>query len=329
METYHTDFYKVITPYLTLFHQANFRSDFVNTDSTGFRFSYLGDTRIDNHSWWQQENRCIAVGGSFVFSEGATSDHHTLVSNLNELTQSSFINLGIKGGNSTQELIATIPFIANTEKAVICSGMNNLVASLQSTGKNELFGPLFSEGLIDKLANYSISNLVRRASFDEVGTVLLAKMLLARIRTTLTRKKRGEKKFRTTNVQNKYQALTKAVEWTQRDLRIMARSLPNSASIYFVMQPFASASTKQLTPQEQHLFGLTDNLAGSHWKTLKNDLVELWPTYTREIKQMCSEYGIFFIDFNNHEFTDWAYVDRVHMTDQGYFQAAQFIAKEL
>ncbi|MBC8394173.1 MAG: hypothetical protein ISS57_11795 [Anaerolineales bacterium] len=329
METYNTKFPKVITPYLTLFHQANYRSEIINTDSAGFRFSYREEVRIDNQSWWSQKDRGIVLGGSFAFSEGATNDHNTLVSNLNSITGSSFINLGIKGGNSIQELITAIPFLADTEKAIVCSGMNNLVVSLQSTGRNELFGPLFSEGLVDKLTNYSINTLVRRASFDEVGTVILIKMLLTRIGKVLFGQRREKKKRRTAKGQDKYEALRKAVEWTQRDLRIIDRSLPTSVKVTFIMQPFASASSKELTPEEQRLFNITDNLAGSHWEVLKNDLVELWPSYVHELETMCSELGIAFMDLSEKEFDGWVYVDRVHMTDKGYLQAAQFIAEEL
>jgi hypothetical protein len=329
METYNLKFPKVVTPYLTLFHQANYQSAIINTDSSGFRHSYRGDVRIDDQSWWGQKKRGIAIGGSFVFGEGSSTDHQTMVSQLNSLTDSAFINLGIKGGNSIQELIASIPFIETTEKAIVCSGMNNLVVSLQSTGKNEIYAPLFSEGLVAQLSQYSINQLVRRASFDEVGTLILLKLLLARL-TRILRGRRGpDKEKPAPKVRDKQEALRNAVAWSRRDLRILQRSLPDNLKLLFAVQPFASACSKELVPEEQSLFQLTSNLVGSYWQRLKNDLVELWPIYVDELETACKELEIGFMDLNKQDFQGWVFVDHVHMTDEGYKQAAQCIAQAL
>jgi hypothetical protein len=329
METYNLKFPKVITPYLTLFHQANYQSPIINTDSSGFRYSYCADVRIDDQSWWGQEKRGIALGGSFVFGEGSMSDRGTMVSQLNRLTDSAFINLGIKGGNSIQELIASIPFIEKTEKAFVCSGMNNLVVSLQSMGRNEIYAPLFSEGLVAQLSQYSINQLVRRASFDEVGTVILLKLLLKRLSNIIRGRRNLKKQQSAPKVPDKQEALRKAVAWSRRDLRILTRSLPDEIRPLFVVQPFASACSRDFVPEEQSLFQLTTNLVGSYWQRLKNDLIELWPVYVDELEAVCKELEIGFMDLNKQDFQGWVFVDQVHMTDEGYKQAAQFIAQRL
>jgi len=329
METYNLKFPKVITPYLTLFHQANYQSPIINTDSSGFRVSYRGDVRIDDQTWWEQEKRGVALGGSFVFGEGSTTDQGTMVSHLNTLTNSAFINLGIKGGNSIQELIAAIPFIELAEKAIVCSGMNNLVVSLQSTGRNEIYAPLFSEGMVAQLSQYSINQLVRRASYDDVGTVILLKLLLARLINILRGRRGSQNKKRIPKERDREEAMRKAIAWSRRDLRIFARSLPEDVKPLFAVQPFASVCSKELVPEEESLFQLTTNLVGSHWQLLKNDLIELWPTYVAELETVCNELGIAFMDLNRMPFQGWVFVDHVHMTDDGYLQAARFITEAL
>lgn len=65
-------------PYTMYFHPFNYRSEVVNTDSSGFRYSALGEQRYSatDHS---EINTCrVVAGSSTAFGIGASSDCYTL-----------------------------------------------------------------------------------------------------------------------------------------------------------------------------------------------------------------------------------------------------------
>jgi hypothetical protein len=325
----------VLAPYLTLIQEPNYRSEIINTDSGGFRFSYRDDVRIDVQSWWSAEKRGIVLGGSFVFGIGATDDRKTLVSTLNSKTGFSFMNLGIRAGNSTQELIAAIPFIAESEYILVCSGINNLVVSIQSAGENDVYGPLFSEGLLKKLSSYPDAELMKRLSLDDVGTTDLFKLLIARIKKVVFGKMPEQKAGRkSTAVLQEYSrsfledVSKKAIKRTGRDLGILVKAFSDTSNIVFAVQPFASAISKMLTPEEEQLFAITDNMQLKHWQMLKTELIQLWPAYVHALENICAELDIRFVDLNRIKYNGWVFVDRVHMNDAGYMQSAHYLAQE-
>jgi hypothetical protein len=325
----------VLAPYLTLIQQPNYRSEIINTDASGFRFSYHGTERINDQSWRNAEKRGIILGGSFVFGVGATDDQHTIVSALNAASGISFLNLGIRAGNSTQELISTIPFLANADYVLVCSGVNNLVVSVQSTGENDVYGPLFSEGLLTKLAQYPDSELLKRLSLQDVGTTFLLNLLRKRIQNVLFGKLDGQKlgqraNFKHGDSERDLDAVCEAaVDRTQRDLTLLAGACAGKSKLIFALQPFASVMPKKLSSEERQLFAITDKMQYQHWQMLKDELVRLWPTYASRLTEICAELDVPILDLSQAAYDGWVFVDRVHMNDAGYFQSAQHVAKEL
>jgi hypothetical protein len=320
-----------LAPYLTIGCEAMFKSEVLNTDRCGFRLSYKGGSSIDSDSWWNQPRRGLVLGGSFAFGVGATHDRTTLVSNLNALTDYAWLNLGIRAANSTQELIAAIPFIQSADAVVVCSGLNTLVVGLQSIGKNELFGPLFAEEVLDELAAYSIFDLasIARSNLQNIGLKTLMAGFFARVRrASASAPEQGgvQRRVKGDNVPRSVEA---ALERQRRDLSILAKALADSSRLIFAVQPYAGVSCKDLSSEEKHLFEIGDDLQGAQWEHLKLLLEKLWPEYVRGLEKACLERGIRFIDLNAMDLSGWSYVDRVHMTDAGYMQVGKRIASEL
>ena len=121
----------------------------------------------------------------------------------------------------------------------------------------------------------------------------------------------------------------KAVERTKRDLTLLADACAGKSKLIFALQPFASVMSKQLSPQEQQLFAITDKMQYKHWQMLKDELVRLWPSYSKQLAEICAELAVPFMDLNQAAYDGWVFVDRVHMNDAGYTQSAQHVAKEL
>ena len=90
-------------PYTMYFHPFNYRSEVVNTDSSGFRYSILGNQKYSVADHTKIDACRLIAGSSTVFGIGASSDHHTLASRMSENDQERvpWINFGGRSFNST------------------------------------------------------------------------------------------------------------------------------------------------------------------------------------------------------------------------------------
>lgn len=326
----------VLFPYTIKTSKPEFSSDTVNTDANGFRLSYAGNQCIDSQSWWSKDHRGIVLGGSTAFGVGATHDCHTFVSALNEKTGCNFLNLGIRSGNSTQELIASIPFLAESEHVVIFSGVNTLWANAQSIGKNGLYGPLFQEEILNALAIYSITevldrvrNPLRYVGFRELAKVTsrMSRGLTAKFMNSIRRNRPSrEKGYENSDFES---ALETAFDIQKRDLSMVSNSMLPGSQLLFVAQPLASTCRREFTQEEKKLFAILDELQPPEWKTFLGKMTELWMEYVKELRLYCEQADIRFIDSSKLNLTGWCFVDRVHMTDKGYKQMAESVAGEL
>jgi hypothetical protein len=321
----------VIAPYMTFMSRPDYKSPVVNTDRHGFRVSARQGSTVDTVSWWRAERRGIVLGGSFVFGVGATQDAATLVSALNGEAPYTFVNLGVRAANSTQELIACLPFVEAAHCVLVCSGMNNLLVNLQSLGYYELFGPLFGEEHCRELARYSIAE-VRDLTEGRLGRVPF-RMLLGEVRARVARRlgrvRPSAAASTPASPPDPARAVERALELQRRDLRIVTRAVAPGATVIFAAQAFAPTARKKLSDEETALFGITDGLQGAHWQVMKGRLAELWPRYVTGLRALCPREGVRFVDLNATPLDGWCFVDRVHMTDTGYAQVAAALAREV
>jgi hypothetical protein len=324
LETYDT-LLPTLSPYLTVASPRNHRSAVVNTDQTGFRMSYAGPQQIDTTTWPPDGRRAaLVLGSSFVFGVGATSDHETLVSHLNAILPYAFLNLGVRAGNSTQELVAAIPFVERADCIIVCSGINNLLVNLQSLGLNELFGPFFGEGTYEPLRNRPLAEI---SSVVAGGTSGLGLKRLARESLERMRPRRKTPRRVTTGAGTDLAAhVDRAIRLQGRDLRLLARARRPGSTLLFAAQPFAPCCPRTPLPEERLLFDITDRAEGAEWEVTRDALIKLWPGYVAALRQICMDEGLPFLDLNACELSGWAFVDRVHMTDAGYRQAAGYLA---
>lgn len=330
----------VLAPYVTYISKPNFYSKVVNTDPNGFRLSTAktssGLRFIDSANWWRHEHRAIMIGDSFTFGVGASTDDHTVASQLNSLSRYSFLNLGIRASNSTQQIISAIPFLSSTESVLYIGAINNLTAEIQSDGRNSLFGPLFGEVAIDRLSAHSIFELasICEGSMNNISTRRLIREIRQRLVNKITRQQTfagaclprsnlGADADGSLNA-----SAQTAVDRYERDLSIIIRAIPRGSKILFAAQPFAGTHFKQPSQEEVDLFQITDALQHDDWLVLKQVLVKVWTRYVALLGEMCSRLGISFVDLNSVDLQGWSFVDRVHMTDFGNHQIATFVANK-
>ena len=309
----------VLTPYVTFSSPANFRSPVVNTDRHGFRVSHAGQVRVDTESWWQANRRGLVLGGSFVFGFGSTEDRQTMVSQLGRRTGVAFLNLGIRAGNSLQELIAALPFLSAADTVVVCSGINTLVTHLQSSGGHDLYGPLFGEEWWSALSMRPVREVAQLAARGRLSG-WLGPTRNGHRASAPARRAQGDLDA----------AMARAERQQERDLRLLARALPERIRPVFAVQPFAESLSKAFAEEELALFQLNDTIGEErrdHWHALKSQLRSAWSAYAGRLRQVCQRLGIPCVDLNRVAFEGWCFVDRIHMTDHGQAQVASHLAQ--
>lgn len=314
----------VLTPYMTLMHKRYFSSPVVNTDQQGFRLSYDKEGVINSITWKERKKKGIILGGSFAFGVGATSDAHTISSILSSLSSYSFLNLGIRAGNSTQELIALLPFYEDTQWVIVCSGMNNLVVGLQSLGRYDLYGSLFNEEIFEILGQNPAVDLARIVNSKVFSLNLNA--LIFKIKKRFFSKPKSLQ-FQNVNLEYRFK---KALELQKHHLIILRRWLPSSCKILFAVQPFSAISESHLSIEEKRLFDIIDQLQRlMPWSMIKEYLKQKWPLYVQKLEEFCYEKNIAFIDLNKIEYKPFSYVDHVHMRDEGYSHVAELLSQKI
>ena len=103
MAAYHS-FAHLWVPTVMHMTPPNFRSDTVNTDSTGMRWTFGKNHRMITPESIKTEACNIIVGGSTPFGVGATSDSATIASKLSLLSSDNWINFAIRTHTLTQNL---------------------------------------------------------------------------------------------------------------------------------------------------------------------------------------------------------------------------------
>jgi len=82
----------------------------------------------------------------------------------------------------------------------------------------------------------------------------------------------------------------------------------------------------------KELIGLLDIIGGNYIKDFTKRIVEDKDPYINGIYELCKKHKIRFLNLNSgrlHFDHEWYFVDRVHMTDEGYKLVAELINKWL
>ena len=304
--------HKEWVPHLMYFHPCNVALKSVSTDEYGIRKTGGAKT---------QSPTAIFLGGSSAFGIGATSDLTTIPGFLNSITRYNWLNLGGRAFNSTQEVI--LVHLANLKKIdgpiVVMSGINNLIRSLMPGRFSPMYGAFFDQSLYEKKMAAAV-----------VGNRELLRMLFAGVRA-----KFGLAKKTIATAQSKsakadsYATMLSVFERDCEYLQMLANK--NNTSVTFVMQPFIPWLNKSLVSQETELFALLDQEADGFSLVLR-ELVEYRDQYDKDLHAICSKVGVKYLNLNDApelQQPDWLFVDRVHLTDNGFDAVARLLVRDL
>ena len=315
-------------PYTMFTQNSNFKSSVVNTDKYGLRYTGCENpTSLD--SIQVGEEFSLIVGASTAFGVGASSDNETIAAHLRQMTGELFLNVAGKAFNSKQELILFLNHLEalkTVKRVVLVSGANNLYCSAFSS---RLYDPMFFSDLY--LKSMKNSQMTDKKNLFRFGSRKLR--LSELVRTRSRPKKDHETRFtRIANSGVSYTAEIEAIDIdtalrrTCDDLYIW-KMLSNSMGfeLIFCLQPMPGWCNKILSPEEEALFYVLDNVQNQILEGLDSKQTGL--QYGKSLESFCEEKDITFINLNQSlkDNEEWLFVDRLHLTDAGY----RYVAKDI
>ena len=337
-------------PYIMFYHQENYSSLVVNTDSRGFRVSIKNNLAVKDFKNENDLPVAILIGGSTAFGVGATDDSKTITSLLNAKSDLLWFNFGGRAFNSTQEILLFLlnhHHLKNINKVVIFSGINNLAIYYSSKKFNQDYGQLFFHSQFNKQMNYgtidnkkkiilAISNFLFHKKVDDIiNYKYLSKNDFLKKLFWEIRHKHGVKEVVWDELENSTNNKKDILKVFERDLsnwQLLSNAL--GFKIYYVLQPFANWMARTKSKEEEDLFSILDDYRPA-WKVLKNKIghdVYLW--FRESLGEICEKFGINFIDMNSLLLNPaldgkWLFVDRIHLTDLGYEAAVNSVKREI
>ena len=299
-------------PFVMFTNQSNLRSEVINTDGHGFRYTWHRDGWLDFNAFqYLAGQKGIICGGSTAFGVGASDDSKTIPSLLNQQSGTTWFNFSGRASNSTQELLTFMFHLPQVNHVVLVSGVNNLATLALSVRYTLPFGGFLGDSKFYEI-EMSRSQWVRR-------------LIERRIRRLMRQPQNAPQE--TSNGAK----LDLTLQIVERDLevwRILRDTLGFSLS--YALQPFATWTDKLRSPEETELFDDLDRFQGPQQQALYQQITDSYPMYAVRLQAMCDLKKIKFIDLNRLLPEEgWLFCDRVHLTDQGISAATSAIKSEL
>jgi len=302
---------KAFRPYTSIGPIPSYASGSVNTDVAGYRYSHVAARAHDWRDWRNASRRGLLIGGSTAFGQGATSDAQTIASHLNELGDVEFLNLGIPGGTSGQEAVASLPHLGDAEVAFIVSGVNTLYTVVRFGDHRHLpYTPLLMAGLASNLSRVPIDLVYRRANGKT------------------TQPLRRTPAPPEPSPCSSEAAMEVALKHQKRDLVTIQRVAGPECRVVFCIQPLSLRAKTELTDEEDALHDLLIRTKEKVDETL-TELVTLWPEYKSRLAQMCRDLGVEAVDLEDVDYDGWCFLDHVHLTDTGNLRVAQHLRQTI
>tara|TARA_Y100001968_G_C19377119_1_gene728263 strand:- start:291 stop:1349 length:1059 start_codon:yes stop_codon:yes gene_type:complete len=329
-------------PFLMYLHPANVKSNYLNTDELGIRYTVKENIQLSPKSSNKDLGKTVSVliGGSTVFGVGASSDSETISSHLSRIRNQTFLNLGGRAYTCNQERILfdhiayELPDITNV---VILSGVNDIDATKFSSEKDH-FGTfyLISKYInsMDKATTSNIRWVLKKLLQPVLGNEEQYSNIKMKELIDILLNKSNEKKYYFSSSTSPEIDVALAIKQIRKSLftwKKLSQAYPFKLS--YILQPFPSWMNKQLSNEELDLFRYLDSFYET--STINSFLTqEIYQEYTKELSKLCSDFEISYFD-SNRLFskyigpTDWVFVDRVHLTDHGNAKLAQMISSLL
>ena len=295
---------KRLVPYAMISSQKNYENKCVKTCSRGFRISSNGleTFSVDQISKYKSIN--IVIGGSTVFGVGSSNNQNTIPSLLSLKTNSIWLNLGIRAGNSFSEYIHLINLLHKANKIeniIFLSGLNDLYLSFLYNNEAEFDSGFFPD--ITESQNISLFKKITQFVSQKVSNSH-KKLYASKVKSA---------KVILKNYKNKY----------IRNFQLIS-SLQDTynCKVKFILQPFAPWTNKKFSKNELEVFDLLNDIQdNSEWIEIKRLMSNnsLYNSIKDFFKSISKKYNIEYTDSNSifTNVTNDCFVDSVHLNDNG------------
>ncbi|MEN8639678.1 hypothetical protein [Pseudomonas sichuanensis] len=309
-------------------HEQGYRSSTINTDAQGMRYSHRAGKRFSVAECAGAGRINLLVGGSTALGVGASSDEHTVASNLSLLTGETWLSLAGCGLNATQELLLFLTHqhrFGQLGHVVVLSGLNTLAQEAlvevlaaahdpQHSQAHLAFLNRFNEGVQDTAP-------ARRASLWQQLRHAVAPRQAPQW-PALDALSPADKR------------LARAADSIGRTLRQWERLLADDhTSLTFILQPLLPWCRETLPAGEQSMLTRLarqptnfDRLLGDSYDR------QLHSTFFRRIRSQAEPvpcYDMNCMLSSSPAFAEDLFVDRLHFNDQGNNALAKVITAKL
>ncbi|MDQ9130031.1 SGNH/GDSL hydrolase family protein [Serratia fonticola] len=329
-------------PYTMFFHQTNFKSKAINTDSLGFRYTKYKDGYISTDSIPPGVPINIIIGGSTTLGTGATADEHTIASGLSKITGEPWINFGGRGYNSTQEVILFLMHqhrINEINNVVVFSGMNTLtlegIPDELATEHGRYYYSYEYQHYMEKYNDDLKSRKNSYASEMDNRSANPIKKLYNKFLNIADNHNPADVII-TDNATDTAQRMSRTADVISQTLNQWKSLLvPYNAKLSFFLQPMSYWSKNQFTAEEEEVFRAIDQCPNNFWRLFSRILAkENHPILVDALSRKLTKIGVDFLDMNtlmtnSPLINESIYVDRVHFNDAGYFEMARLINQHI
>lgn len=302
---------KIWLPYLMGSTLPQIRSDRLNTDAFGFRYTIdiEGNRMSPENMGGQPVN--LVLGASQPFGFGATSDATTFASYLSRSSRSCWCNLAMPGMTLPQNIIQLmffLPKLGRVKKIVLLGGVTDLNHFFRTPLYPKVVGSFF------QFMEY-FSKLNGRYIDQEKGEIRLPAEF-------------GELYSENTNPSESYEFFLDSLKNSLHVLSFFAKSL--DAELVFALQPVVKWMNRTPSAEEQRLIYDKPEHDNAHDERT-TQAYQQW--YGSALQGICGELGIEYLDLN-HFFAaskksdQWLLIDNVHFHDNGSDLAAEIIIAE-
>jgi len=313
----HMDFYRTkfqqffYYPYIMQANLPLFRSELVNTDSLGFRFTKKpqnGWMSFDDPEIIECEN--LFMGGSTAMGWGSKyGDRGTIPSYLAELGGEKWLNMSVCA-QSIQNNFINFCFLSGRlkklKRVVFLGGYNELAIFMNGNFFSKTYGGIYGQTEFHKSMNKHLEELKRsheglRGDFMELPENSMEKVEIFK-------------------------------EWLQHTLETVIQTiLAKNMSFTFLIQPYYDWIDRGLTQKEVLITQwCSENHARACKKNYYEEIKNSKPWYFQLLKDACAVKNVPCIDLNmelaQSRYQDlWVFYDPAHLSDE----ANQAIAKQI
>ena len=161
-------------PYLMFLQKSNFKSQVVNTDSFGLRYSTTQDKEnipytLINKSSAKSTNEITIVGGSTAFGVGASSDDYTIASYLSKMKKTNVYNLGARAFSGFQSLMLfqiLLNRFSDLKYLIIMSSANDLFLPYYVPLINTNFAPFYYQNHFYETLNQPTRSTLKKILYN-------------------------------------------------------------------------------------------------------------------------------------------------------------------